>query len=100
MPQQKEIRPFDLQVSCSLLRDVLVELITWSDIADSYRTRGDAKKAAHDSLAALRDTRRSIGERAANAISIFDELAQNPKMPSYTRVGLWTALSKLETIRE
>ncbi|MDG6920957.1 MAG: UPF0147 family protein [Nitrososphaerota archaeon] len=79
----------------------LIETInTLRGIADSYQTPADAKKAVRDSLAVLRDTRRSIGERAANAISILDELAQNPKIPSYTRVGLWTALSKLETIRE
>ncbi len=38
--------------------------------------------------------------RAAKAISVLDDITQDPNMPSYVRVTLWQAVSKLEGIRE
>ncbi len=38
--------------------------------------------------------------RAANAISMLDDITQDPNIPSYVRVTLWQAVSKLESIRE
>ena len=42
----------------------------------------------------------SISVRAANAISMLDDVTQDPNMPSHVRVTLWQAVSKLESIRE
>ena len=36
----------------------------------------------------------------ANAISMLDDVTQDPNMPSHGRVTLWQAVSKLESIRE
>lgn len=79
---------------------LLDAVATLQQLSDSNLTPSDVRKMIRDSIAALKDARQDAMVRAANAISILDELAQNPKIPSYTRVGLWTALSKLETIRE
>ena len=53
-----------------------------------------------DSIAVLQDTKISVAVRAANAISMLDEVAQDPNMPSFARVTLWSAVSELESIRE
>ena len=48
----------------------------------------------------LQDSKLSVAVRAANAISMLDEVAQDPNMPSFARVTLWSAVSELESIRE
>ena len=45
-------------------------------------------------------TKLSVAVRAANAISLIDEVGQEPKMPYLARVTLWSAVSELESIRE
>ncbi|MCL4518452.1 MAG: UPF0147 family protein, partial [Thaumarchaeota archaeon] len=42
----------------------------------------------------------SIGVRAANSISILEEVSQDPNMPSFSRVTIWSAVSTLESVRE
>ena len=42
----------------------------------------------------------SLSVRAANTISLLDDVTQDPNMPSYVRTQLWQAVSKLESIRE
>ena len=53
-----------------------------------------------DSITALQDPKTSLAVRAANAISMLDEVAQDPNMSSFARVILWSAVSELESIRE
>ena len=48
----------------------------------------------------LNGTEYSLSVRAANAISMLDDVTQDPNMPSYVRTQLWQAVSKLESIRE
>lgn len=69
-------------------------------LVSSDETPGDFRRVIRDSVVALRDPGRNTGERAADAISILGELAEDPRIPSHARVGLWKALSKLEPIRE
>jgi hypothetical protein len=38
--------------------------------------------------------------RASNAISILDEILQDPNMPPYTRVKLWNVMSLIEAIKD
>ena len=66
----------------------------------SNLTPPDARKVIGNSITALKDTKQDATVRAVNAVSMLEQLSENPKIPSYTRVGLWTALSRLETIRE
>ncbi|MBP2624707.1 MAG: UPF0147 family protein [Nitrosopumilaceae archaeon] len=46
------------------------------------------------------DGEHAISVRAANAISVLDEITQDPNLPSHVRVTLWQAVSILERIRE
>jgi uncharacterized protein (UPF0147 family) len=69
-------------------------------IADSNITPRNIRKIVKDSILMLQDVRQSLAVRAANAISLLDEVAQDPNMPSFARVTLWGAVSDLESIRE
>jgi uncharacterized protein (UPF0147 family) len=42
----------------------------------------------------------SVSVRAANTISLLDDITQDPNLPSYIRTSLWQAVSTLENIRE
>jgi uncharacterized protein len=69
-------------------------------IADSNITPRNIRKTVKDSIMVLQDPKISVAVRAANAISMLDEVAQDPNMPSFARVTLWSAVSELESIRE
>jgi uncharacterized protein len=69
-------------------------------IADSNITPRNIRKIVKDSITALQDAKLSVAVRAANAISMLDEVAQDPNMSSFARVILWSAVSDLESIRE
>lgn len=69
-------------------------------IADSNITPRNIRKIVKDSITTLQDTKLSMAVRAANAIGMLDEVAQDPNMPSFARVTLWSAVSELESIRE
>jgi uncharacterized protein len=69
-------------------------------IADSNLTPRNIRKIVKDSITALQDPKLSVAVRAANAISMLDEVAQDPNMSSFARVILWSAVSDLESIRE
>ncbi len=69
-------------------------------VADSNITPRNIRKIVKDSITTLQDRTLSPGVRAANAISILDEVSQDPNMPSYARVTIWSAVSTLESIRE
>ena len=71
-----------------------------NQIADSNITPRNIRKIVKDSILMLQDQKQSVAVRAANAISLLDEVAQDPNMPSFARVMLWSAVSDLESIRE
>ena len=48
----------------------------------------------------LNDEELSQGVRAANVISMLDEITQDPNIPSFSRVTVWSAVSNLESIRD
>lgn len=71
-----------------------------TQIADSNITPRNIRKTVKDSITMLADSKQSLAVRAANAISLLDEVGQDPNMPSFARVTLWSAVSELESIRE
>ena len=73
---------------------------TLNQIASNPSTPKTIKKNIADLLADLENKEYSMSVRAANAISMLDDITQDPNMPSYVRVTLWQAVSKLEGIRE
>ncbi len=73
---------------------------TLGQIATNPSTPKTIKKNVADLTVELEKTEYSLSVRAANAISMLDDITQDPNMPSYVRVTLWQAVSKLEGIRE
>jgi len=58
------------------------------------------KKSTIEMVNSLKSVEDSMSVRAANAISMLDDITQDPNMPSFVRVSLWQVVSKLESIRE
>ncbi len=82
-------------------KDTLKEAIeTLDQITTNSSAPKTIKKSITDLVTGLKSTEDSMSVRAANAISILDDITQDPNMPSYVRVSLWQAVSKLEGIRE
>jgi uncharacterized protein (UPF0147 family) len=82
-------------------KDALNEAIqTLEQVATNYSTPKIIKKSVTDLVNTLKSEEDSMSVRAANAISMLDDITQDPNMPSYVRVTLWQVVSKLESIRE
>lgn len=75
-------------------------IATLEEIASNPSTPKNIKKSITDLAADLKKQEYSVSVRAANAISLLDDITQDPNMPSYVRVTLWQAVSTLERIRE
>ena len=73
---------------------------TFEQITASSSTPKTIKKSITDLIADLNNPEYSLSVRAANTISLLDDVTQDPNMPSYVRTQLWQAVSKLESIRE
>lgn len=73
---------------------------TLDQIASNPATPKTIKKTITEMVAGLNSDKYALAIRAANAISMLDEITQDPNMPSYVRIQLWQAVSKLEGIRE
>ena len=73
---------------------------TLEQITSSNSTPKTIKKSITYLIADLNNQEYSLSVRAANTISLLDDVTQDPNMPSYVRTQLWQAVSKLESIRE
>ena len=73
---------------------------TLNQITSSNSTPKTIKKSITDLVADLNNPEYSLSVRAANTISLLDDVTQDPNIPSYVRTQLWQAVSKLESIRE
>ncbi len=69
-------------------------------IAATNATPKTIKKSTIEMVNSLKSDEDSMSVRAANATSMLDDITQDPNMPSFVRVSLWQAVSKLESIRE
>ena len=68
-------------------------------IVDSGIPR-NIRRAAFEALKMLNDKSLSPGVRAANAVSVLDEISQDPNMPSYARTMIWNIIAILSSIRD
>jgi uncharacterized protein (UPF0147 family) len=71
-----------------------------SMVSEDTTTPRNIRRAAKQSITALQLSENTPAVRAANAISILDEILQDPNMPPYTRVKLWNVMSLLEAIKD
>ena len=80
-----------------LLNKAIVILLS---ISDNPSTPRNIRKLIKDSIDILIDESLSLGVRAANAISMLEDVSQDPNIPSFSRVTIWSAVSSLESIRD
>jgi hypothetical protein len=69
-------------------------------VSEDNTTPRNIRRAAKDSMSALQNPEFTPAVRAANAISLLDDILQDPNMPPYTRVKLWNVMSLLEAIKD
>jgi uncharacterized protein (UPF0147 family) len=69
-------------------------------VSEDNTTPRNIRRAAKESIDALQLAQYSLAVRASNAVSILDEILQDPNMPPYTRVKLWNVMSLLEAIKD
>ncbi len=69
-------------------------------VSEDNTTPRNIRRAAKDSMNALQTTEFTPAVRASNAISMLDEILQDPNMPPYTRVKLWNVMSLIEAIKD
>ena len=73
---------------------------TLNQIATNSSTPKNIRKNIADIVEQLKSDEYSVSVRAANTISLLDDVTQDPNLPSYVRTSLWQAVSTLESIRE
>jgi uncharacterized protein (UPF0147 family) len=71
-----------------------------NEVSNDNTTPRNIRRAAKDAMDALQAVSNTIGVRASNAISLLDEIGQDPNMPPYTRVKLWNVASILEAVKD
>jgi len=75
-------------------------LVVLTAVSEDNTTPRNIRRAAKDSMNALQSSEFTPAVRAANAVSLMDEILQDPNMPPYTRVKLWNVMSLLEAIKD
>ncbi|MDH5362727.1 MAG: UPF0147 family protein [Aigarchaeota archaeon] len=75
-------------------------MVILAQVSEDTTTPRNIRRAAKGSLDTVQSTDYTVGVRASNAISILDEILQDPNMPPYTRVRLWNVMSLLEAIKD
>ena len=69
-------------------------------VSENNLTPRNIRRTVKDGITMLNDEELSQGVRAANVISMLDEITQDPNIPSFSRVTVWSAVSNLESIRD
>ena len=75
-------------------------LVVLGEVSEDNTTPRNIRRAAKDSMSALQTGEFTPAVRASNAVSLLDEILQDPNMPPYTRVKLWNVMSLLEAIKD
>ena len=75
-------------------------LMVLGQVSEDSTTPRNIRRAAKDAMSALQSPEFTAAVRASNAISLLDEILQDPNMPPYSRVKLWNVMSLIEAIRD
>ena len=79
----------------------LANAISTLDILLGTTMSKNIRNIVREILTGIKDEKSgSISVRAANTISMLDNVTQNPQMQSHIRTLLWQVVSTLESIRE
>ena len=75
-------------------------LVVLGEVSEDSTTPRNIRRAAKNGMTALQTSEFTHAVRASNAISLLDDILQDPNMPPYTRVKLWNVMSLIEAIRD
>jgi uncharacterized protein (UPF0147 family) len=67
-------------------------------ISDDNTIPRNIRRVADQTKSLLTNEQKSIGLRAAEAISTIDEISNDPNMPVHARTRIWELVSQLESI--
>ncbi len=67
-------------------------------LAEDTSVPRNIRKGATDAKARLLNTKDALDVRAASAINILDDLANDPNVPLHARTLIWQIMSQLEEI--
>ena len=83
----------DVDVKLKQVIDVLDQLSEDTSVPRNIR------RGAADSKTRLLKTSEPLDVRVAGAISIMDDLANDPNIPLHGRTLIWNIISQLETVK-
>jgi hypothetical protein len=75
-------------------------LTVLAEVSEDSTTPRNIRRSAKDAMIALQSSEYTPAVRASNAVSMLDEILQDPNMPPYTRVKLWNVMSFIEAIKD
>jgi len=75
-------------------------LVVLGEVSEDSTTPRNIRRSAKDAMNALQGSEYTPAVRASNAVSMLDEILQDPNMPPYTRVKLWNVMSFIEAIKD
>jgi uncharacterized protein (UPF0147 family) len=70
------------------------------EVSEDSTTPRNIRRSAKDAINVLNGTEYTPAVKASNAVSMLDEILQDPNMPPYTRVKLWNVMSFIEAIKD
>lgn len=77
----------------------LVQILQVLDqLAEDTSVPRNIRRGAQDAKALLQKDEDALDVRAASAIFILDELANDPNIPLHGRTLIWNIISQLETV--
>ena len=71
-----------------------------STVSEDRTTPRNIRQAAKDAMDTLKISDQTQAVRAAQAISILDDVGLDTNMPAYTRTRMWNVVSLLAVIKE
>lgn len=69
-------------------------------LAEDMSVPRNIRRAANEARNSLQESEGDSIVRAASAISILNDIIEDPNMPVHARTTIWNALSILETVRD
>ncbi|MCW4024276.1 MAG: UPF0147 family protein [Candidatus Bathyarchaeota archaeon] len=75
-------------------------LCVLGEVSEDSTTPRNIRRAAKDAMDALQSGEYTAAVRASNAVSLLEDISQDPNMPQYTRVKLWNVISYIEAIKD
>ena len=92
MVRKKKAQEYEEKIKQALM------VLGW--VSEDSTTPRNIRRAAKDAMETLQTSEFTAAVRASNAISLLDEILQDPNMPPYTRVKLWHVMSLIEAIKD